>query len=394
MTAPTRSIDEMLGPDWRREAEARRSEIRRRAGGRTDVVLFGTGALGRQVHGQLPRPYQVVAYVDNNPAVWGTTVLGTDVLSPDEARTRFGDALWLITIYTNHSVIEQCTRLGVPWMTCAELSWILPEPHAESFAFGDPRTLEAFVPEIEAASAVWADDESRTEYEAQVRWRFLLDYAALGRPRPPAETYFPNDLVRPLADEVFVDCGAYTGDTVDAFLAARHGQFGAIVAIEPDVANCEALRRRMEAEHPADAARIRVEPVALGSTPGTLAFDASGTVRSKVGSGAATVQVATMDELLAGTAPTYIKYDIEGAEHDALVGGAATIAAHAPVLAVSLYHKPEDLWDLPLLVRSIQPRYRLYACRYSDERWEQVLYAVPPVRDVRSGGTPPPRRSR
>jgi FkbM family methyltransferase len=383
MTVPARSLDEMLGAGWRSQAEARRSEIASRAAGRTAVVLFGTGALGRQVHADLPVPYRVVAFVDNNPTVWGTTVLGTDVLSPDEAKARFGNALWLITIYTNYHVIQQCDQLGVPWMTCAELSWILPEPHAESFKFGGPGSLEPFRRDIEAASSIWADDDSEAEYIAQVRWRFLLDYASLGRPRPPAETYFPEDLIRPLTDEVFVDCGAYTGDTIDAFLAVRGGQFGEIVAIEPDVANCDALSRRMEADYPADAARIRVEPVALGSTPGRLSFDASGTVRSKIGTGAATVQVATMDELLAGTAPTYVKYDIEGAEHDALVGGAATIAAHAPVLAVSLYHKPEDLWDLPLLVRSIQPAYRLYARRYSDERWEHVLYAVPPERVLR-----------
>jgi hypothetical protein len=51
-----------------------------------------------------------------------------------------------------------------------------------------------------------------------------------------------------------------------------------------------------------------------------------------------------------------------------------------PVLAVSLYHKPEDLWDLPLLINALVPGYLLYLRRYSDERWETVCYAVPPER--------------
>ena len=92
------------------------------------------------------------------------------------------------------------------------------------------------------------------------------------------------------------------------------------------------------------------------------------------------VEVAPLDEILAGTRPTYIKFDVEGAEHDALVGGSETISANMPVLAVCLYHRPEDLWDLPLLVQSLRPDYRLHVRRYSDERWETVLYAVPPDR--------------
>jgi hypothetical protein len=87
-----------------------------------------------------------------------------------------------------------------------------------------------------------------------------------------------------------------------------------------------------------------------------------------------------LDEILLSRHPTYIKFDIEGAEHDALLGATATLQSDMPVLAVSAYHKPEDLWDLPLLIRAIRPDYRMYLRRYSDERWETVLYAVPPGR--------------
>ena len=94
------------------------------------------------------------------------------------------------------------------------------------------------------------------------------------------------------------------------------------------------------------------------------------------------VEVAPLDEILADCRPTYVKFDVEGAEHDALVGASETIRANMPVLAVCLYHKPQDLWDIPLLVRSIRPDYRMHVRRYSDERWETVLYAVPPDRDL------------
>lgn len=374
----------MLGGAWRDEMDRRRSEIDARVAGRTDVVLFGSGYLGRHVHRDLADlPYRALAYVDNNPTLWGTEVDGLEVISPESAAARFGqDVLWLITIYTNSRVIAQCESLGVPWITCAQLSWILPEPHPPSFVFGAPERLADASPAIERAASIWADADSEVEYRSQVRWRFLLDYAALRAPYAMSELYFPGDLIRPRTDEVFVDCGAFTGDTIDAFVAARGGQFDQIIAVEPDPLNCVALRQRVAAWSGPKRNRVRIAPVAVGSRRGRLRFEMTGTAGSSIGSGDETVEVAPLDEILADSRPTYIKFDVEGAERDALVGGSETISANMPVLAVCLYHRPEDLWDLPLLVQSLRPDYRLHVRRHSDERWETVLYAVPPDRDL------------
>ena len=376
----------MLGDGWRDTVDRRRSQISARIGGRTDVVLFGTGYLGRHALQDLAGlPFRVLAYVDNNPALWGTKLDGLEIVSPDDGAARFGsDVLWLITIYTNSRVIEQCESLGVPWVTCAELSWILPEPHPQSFAFGSPERLADASRAIEKAASIWADADSEAEYRSQVRWRFLLDYEALRAPRPTAELYFPSDLIRSRADEVFVDCGAFTGDTIDAFVAAREGQFDQIVAVEPDPLNCAVMRQRVAAWSGSKRDRVRIAPVAVGASRGRLSFHVTGTAGSRVGSGEETVDVAPLDEILADSPPTYIKFDVEGAERDALIGGSKTISANSPVLAVCLYHRPEDLWDLPLLVQSLQSDYRLYVRRYSDERWETVLYAVPPDRVLAS----------
>jgi FkbM family methyltransferase len=375
-------LDAMLGAEWRDAVDRRRAEINDRIGGRTNVVLFGSGDLGRYVRRDLANlPYRALAYVDNNPARWETEVDGLEILSPEGALARFGsDVLWLITIYTNSRVIAQCEALGVPWITCAELSWSLPEPHPPSFMFGTPERLADASQAIEKAGSIWADAGSEAEYQAQVRWRFLLDYDALRTPDAMSELYFPGDLIRPIKDEVFVDCGAFTGDTIDAFVAARGGQFDQIIAVEPDLMNCAALRQRVGDWSGRQRDRVRIVPAAVGSSRGIGHFEMTGTVTSKIASGGQAVEVAPLDEILADSKPTYIKFDVEGAERDALIGGEETISANMPVLAVCLYHRPEDLWDLPLLVQSLAPDYRLYLRRYSDERWETVLYAVPPER--------------
>jgi FkbM family methyltransferase len=382
MTDSSFDLDAIVGSDWRQAVERRRAGIADRIGGRTDVVLFGTGYLGRHVRRDLAGlPFNPRAFVDNNPGLWGSEVLGLEVLGPEAAVERFGDkVLWLITVYTNSKVIEQCRALGVPWITCAELAWVLPEPHPPSLDFGVPERLADAAREIELAASIWADAESAAEFSSQIRWRFLLDYSALATPRPTSETYFPDDLIRPVADEVFVDCGAFTGDSIEAFLAARAGRFRQIVGIEPDPINCRELRARIDEWDRSGIGPIRAEPVAVGSHRGTLTFETTGTAGSSIGSGPDTVVVAPLDEILTGDRPTYIKFDVEGAERDALVGGTETITTNMPVLAVCLYHRPEDLWDLPLLVRSMRADYRLYVRRYSDERWETVLYAVPPDR--------------
>jgi FkbM family methyltransferase len=384
MTETATDLDGLLGAGWRAAAERRRSQIADRIGDRRDVLLFGAGYLGRHALADMSElRYRPLAFVDNNPAIWGTQIDGLEVIGPDDAVRRYGgQALWLITVYTNSRVMAQCEALGVPWVTCAELSWTLPAPHPPSFVFGTPDTLTAWSADVETAARIWADAESEVEYRSQVQWRFLLDYAALPRPRDPAETYFPDDLVRPLADEVFVDCGAFTGDTVEAFLASREGRFSEIVAVEPDAVNGQVLLDRVADWKRAGVGPITVEPVAVGSARGTLTFATTGTAGSRVGSGTETVEVAPLDELLATKRPTYMKFDVEGAERDGLMGASQTIRAHAPVLAVCLYHKPEDLWDLPLLVRSMRPDYRFHVRRYSDERWETILYAIPPDRTL------------
>jgi hypothetical protein len=76
--------------------------------------------------------------------------------------------------------------------------------------------------------------------------------------------------------------------------------------------------------------------------------------------------------------------DVEGAEPEALAGARETIRQHAPVLAICLYHRQSDLWEIPLQVREMTDRYSFYLRRYSDDCWEQVLYAIPKERVIQT----------
>lgn len=68
--------------------------------------------------------------------------------------------------------------------------------------------------------------------------------------------------------------------------------------------------------------------------------------------------------------------DIEGAEYKALLGAEKTIKKYKPKLAICIYHKPEDVWEIPMLIHKINPNYRFYVRHYSLTTPETILYAI------------------
>lgn len=73
---------------------------------------------------------------------------------------------------------------------------------------------------------------------------------------------------------------------------------------------------------------------------------------------------------------TLIKMDIEGAEQEALLGAKRIISEYQPKLAICIYHRIEDLWEIPLLIKELNPEYHLYIRNYEDRLDEIVCYAV------------------
>ena len=94
------------------------------------------------------------------------------------------------------------------------------------------------------------------------------------------------------------------------------------------------------------------------------------------GEGGETVPVTSLDEALAGQRVTFIKMDIEGSELEALKGAEKTIREQKPKLAICVYHKPEDIWEIPELMLEFNEDYRFYMRHYSLASFDTVLYAI------------------
>jgi FkbM family methyltransferase len=369
------------------------SAFDRVAGGASrPIVLFGGGGLGRRtVKGLRQAGVEPVAFADNNQTAWGTRIDGVEVLSPDEAAKRHGqDAVFVVTIWRAGGTHRydrteaQLKGLGcVRIVPAVVLFWKHPAVFLDYYCLGLPQQVLAQRDAVLGTFLDLADERSRQEYVAQIRWRLWADFGGL--PSPVAEEqYLPDDLFSLTDDETFVDCGAFDGDSIEAFVKRKGARFRRIVALEPDPINFAKMTDRVAAYAPEVRGKIRLEKLGAADFNGPLRFDGDGSLSSSANpEGSLEIQCVRLDELLAGTQPTYLKMDIEGAEPDALKGVAATIREHAPVLAISAYHKQDHLWRIPEQLRELRADYRLYLRPHNEECWDTVCYAVPAARDRR-----------
>lgn len=109
-----------------------------------------------------------------------------------------------------------------------------------------------------------------------------------------------------------------------------------------------------------------------------LYFDALETVGSHVSEKESdyVIEVKSLDETVYDKKPTFIKMDIEGSEQEALKGCRRIISDFCPKLAICVYHKPDDLYEIPALIKGMNSDYRLYLRQYASTRHETVLYAI------------------
>lgn len=231
-----------------------------------------------------------------------------------------------------------------------------------------------------------ADEHSRKTMVAFLNQRLCARRGGCHEVYEPAH-YFPQDIVRLTDHEVFIDCGAYNGDSIAHFMqeVEKQGvsQPERIIGFEPDADNFEKLKINTQ-----DLPFCQCEPKGVWYEDSILRFQSGSGQSSHVsnnGEGTISISLTSIDNTLAGDNTTFIKMDIEGVELNALQGAAETIKKHHPLLAISVYHKPDDLIVIPQYIKSLNSNYQLYLRSHSPElAYELVLYAIPVDRVIKS----------
>ena len=189
--------------------------------------------------------------------------------------------------------------------------------------------------------------------------------------------YWDLDIVKPSQEEVIVDVGAYTGDTILTYIK-NYGldNYKKIYSYEITPESIELLKNNTR-YYP----NIEVRKKAL--------LDYSKKVFININQeGSSANQIADEgEEILEGICidddikekVSMIKMDIEGGETKALVGCSKHIKEDTPKLLISVYHNYEDLWKIPRMIEEINNNYNFYLRCYGTELFptEIILYAIP-----------------
>ncbi|MDR1720023.1 MAG: FkbM family methyltransferase [Dysgonamonadaceae bacterium] len=186
--------------------------------------------------------------------------------------------------------------------------------------------------------------------------------------------YFPPGIIATTSDEVFVDGGGFIGDTVINFVEQTKGAFNKIYVFEPISGIYQQAVKNTA--HLKD--KIVLYNAGLYSEHTKTVFEDNGSGSRAARAGKEIVTLVKFDEHLPEaerSQVTYIKLDIEGSEMKALEGMKETIATFKPKLAICIYHRPADLWEIPLYIHRLNPDYKLYI-RQHHHIFETVFYAI------------------
>jgi FkbM family methyltransferase len=245
---------------------------------------------------------------------------------------------------------------------------------------GDFEIFDRCREDIESAQEKLADSKSKKIFHNILEFRKTGNPFTLVDYDPKEQTYLPNDLPWISKNEILnnvIDAGAYDGDTLRAFHQAEI-KIDNWWCFEPDMQNLKKLQENLR--HLERKISVTTIPCALWSKTEMLAFETGGDIGTGSAisnSGKEMILATSLDEIRDWENCSLIKMDIEGAELDALKGSIETITKTRPKLAISVYHKPTDLWEIIGYLEKNLKNYSFYLRTYCEQTFETVLYGVP-----------------
>lgn len=330
------------------------------------IVIWGAGDCGHHVYDVLiEQNIEINFFADNYHAGKTDYKTGVEIIGIDTICQEKENYYILISVVNDnayYAIYEQLKEAGVHSSQIWDMSRYI-----------ERLPISFFVRNCDKYKAVYnmlADDISKKVYLERMKRVYLLnDISEIVS--PAQEEYF--DKINVIKEsEVFIDCGGFDGRTSLRFIERCNGKYKKIIVFEPEGCKKELIEQNLAGEN------YLLYQYGVWSEDATLYFEARGDVASHVSERVSedTIEVVALDQYVYHEAPTLIKMDIEGSELNALVGGKRTIQTYKPKLVICLYHKPEDLFEIPLYIKSLNNDYNLYIRQYSNTRYETVCYAI------------------
>lgn len=305
--------------------------------------------------------------------VRGHSFHGVRVKSFSEIKELYHDFVIVLSFASNREeVFELFEKLDY------ENEMYIPDMPVAGEEYFDSNFYNAHYEEILKAYNSLFDEDSRNCFAAVVNYKLFGKLSYLfGAFSSKNEIYELLNSGKKI--ESYLDGGAYNGDTFKEATEYFKNLKSAIL-VEPDRRNFKKLSAFSETLTEID---VSLYNAALWSSTGKLDFSSSGNRNSSINSTVShenkteATEVVTVDKL-SSLPIDYIKYDVEGAEAEALIGSHETILRDKPVLLVSAYHRSKDVFSLINYLSEKYPFYNLYLRRLKCvPAWELDIIAVP-----------------
>ncbi len=348
------------------------------------VVLYGMGDGADKIKAVLDgRGIESADIMASDDFVRGQSFLGYEVKKLSDIENKYGDDFIILVCFGSQipAVMEHIYKIAEKHELYAPNVPVIGEG---VFDLEYARSNKA---DIQKVYKMLADEQSKKVFENVIRYKLSGDLKYLRDCETPADEKF--DLLNIGTEETVVDLGAYDGDTLVEFLNGTSMQFKKLYAMEPDEKNYRKLKRRL---YMIGSALLEAYNVGAWDEDTTITFNMRAG-RSSTSSTSSTgfaanggkkraaryrdIKMMKTDTMLRGEPCTYIKMDVEGAEENALRGAKETVANCRPKLNVAVYHRNEDMWKLPLLIHSLNSRYKFYLRHHPYiPDWDTNLYCV------------------
>ena len=338
------------------------------------VIIYGMGNGADKIFALCAKyDLQVSAIFASDDHVSGKLFHGLPVRSYDEICREYEQAAVLFAFGAyDGELLRRIDRIA------ERFSLYVPDLPLTGGPLLCPEWLDSHSEEIQSARSLLCDPRSLNCFDRVLEHKLSGEIAPLKAIETDRKADMQS-LLAPGPGEHYLDLGAYNGDTIREFLSLTGGFYGSITAFEPDAHNYRKL-----SENTKDLHDVRIYPFAAWDHKTSLTFTGKGGRNAAVLPDLPgqykhlhTVHAIPLDSLDLNA--TLIKFDIEGAEGEALQGMKVLLNARHPKLMVSVYHKTDDMVRIPLLIESLCPGYRMYLRKNPClPAWELQLYCIYP----------------
>lgn len=341
-----------------------------------NVCLFGTGHIGQRAYRLFKeKGYKVNFFCDNNSEKWNQIIVDNiKCISPKDL-PNIENVLVIISLNDVDKVYNQLIHLGITDI-CRHLCEYFSENQNQIFKLNKKEIIN----QIAKVFEILADEQSKKILYYKI-YGILADIDELKKfsyaDVYTSKIYCPDDIIKLQDNEIMVDCGAFTGDTLTYFFKEiGYSKFNKYICFELNAFNCEKMKERIDSLPSDIAKKIEIYNYGVSDQIKTIYYEDDTNATTLKITGSLEGKLTTLDYRIFDEKVTYIKMDIEGSEISALNGAKEIIYKNKPKLAICLYHQITDLWEIPLLIYEINPDYKIYIRHHAFMQNETVCYAV------------------